>query len=258
MSFDEYLQAQDDNLRQVRRLPEFVVLFPLLDRLYQRAFEVFVPANKQQLYFARLMLVCHRALFSATATICRAQPDDAGGVTRRAVEAARTALAVKHDPENFQRWAAADERMERWNARMEGRKAEHLTISMRHPKGHPTVDWLATQLGVLSDTDVHLTPEFLLSRTWETKDAEAGKMLLKLQYFEPKRRELEDSLNVLAGTHGIILNAFDECFDGAFSKDAEWSETRGRFARQGQVLAARRKAARESPGVTPDNEAASQ
>jgi hypothetical protein len=241
MSFGEFLAAQEDNLRQVSKLPEFTGLFSLVNLLYERGFTIFA-ATGGQLYFARLMLVCHRALFSAGATICRAQPDDAAGVTRRAIEAARIALAIKHDRKNLDRWARSEERVDRWTARIEGRKPKALRDEVQHPKGHPAGEWLARQLGVLSDAEVHFTPEFLLNRTWDTKDGEAGKKWLKLQYFEGNQRELEGALVLLAGTHGIILNVFDECFDGALSKDQEWGEVRERFARLGQTLSARRRA----------------
>jgi hypothetical protein len=252
VSFDEFLAGQDGYVQRVRRLPEFNMLIPLLDQMYARALEIF-PATGGQAYFGRLMLVSHRGLFSAGATICRAQPDDAAGVTRRVVEAALTALAIKHDPENFKRWAASEQRVERWKARLEGRKPKPLNDSVQYPKDHPTVDWLRRQVGVLSDFEVHFTPEFLSSRCWEYPvhdDPERG--LLKLKYFEQDPRELADALRFLASTHAMVLDAFDECLDGAFSRDNEWRETRAECARRGQALSARRRAAgTDEPGPGP-------
>ena len=96
MSFDGYFAAQQGNLGQIRELPHFKVLIRHVDGLYERSIDALAPDKTQPLY-ARLLLLCHKSFMSAAATIGRGQPDDAAGVTRRAIEASCL-------PRDFGRW----------------------------------------------------------------------------------------------------------------------------------------------------------
>ena len=126
LRFDAYLEMQSNNLSESRHLPHFTMvesisaLYDLTIRIASRAGET----NSRE-----LLIVCHRALLSAAATIGRALPSDSLGVTRRAVEAARLAVALKHDPKNFERWLSEEQRMARWNARTEGVKPDTLNTT---------------------------------------------------------------------------------------------------------------------------------
>jgi hypothetical protein len=56
-------------------------------------------------------------------------------ITRGAVEAARTALGIKLDPENGAKWLSFNERMERWKKRTLNEKPKTLRIEMANVKG---------------------------------------------------------------------------------------------------------------------------
>ncbi len=115
--FEGYLTAQQRNLEQIRRLPHFALgLF--LNDLYQHSIDLIPPTSS--LHLGHLFIVCHKALLSALTIIGRGLPDDAGGITRRAVEAACLARAFKHDRTNVRRWLAYEARMARWATRQSG------------------------------------------------------------------------------------------------------------------------------------------
>lgn len=100
MRFDEYLAAQQSNLEQIRRLRHFE-LSGRLDNLYECSADA-VPPNAPG-HYARFLLICDKAFNSAAAMIGRGQPEESAGVTRRAIEVACLARAIKHDRANFQR-----------------------------------------------------------------------------------------------------------------------------------------------------------
>ena len=58
---------------------------------------------------ARFLVICHQALYSAASCLARGTPLDAAASSRRALEAARTVLAIKLDARNAQRWLAYNE-----------------------------------------------------------------------------------------------------------------------------------------------------
>jgi hypothetical protein len=85
-----YLEAQDHNLAELRRLPEFKYVERIHD-LYDRSFAL--RPRDPDVRSLQLFIVCHGALLSAAATIGRALPDDTFALTRRAIEAAALAVA---------------------------------------------------------------------------------------------------------------------------------------------------------------------
>src|SRR5258706_7986596 len=103
LSFDEYFRAQQGNLDQIRRLPHFIRLIEPVAALYDLSIDTLAPDKTYPLY-AKLFLVCQKALMSGAALIARGQPDDSAGVTRRAIEAACLARAIKHDKANLNEW----------------------------------------------------------------------------------------------------------------------------------------------------------
>lgn len=103
LSFDAYLKGQENNLAQIRRLPVFRDLVLPVKELYERAADLVPPGTPPS--FGRILLLGHKSLLSAAALIARGLPDDAAGITRRAIEAVRTGRAIKHDRGNLDRWS---------------------------------------------------------------------------------------------------------------------------------------------------------
>src|SRR5439155_10426624 len=117
--FASYLNAQADNLAELRRLPEFTFVERVM-ALYDRSLPL--RARDPDVRALQLFIVCHGGLLSAAATIGRALPGDTFAITRRAVEAASLAAAVKADPANYERWLDEERRLQRWADRNEGRR----------------------------------------------------------------------------------------------------------------------------------------
>lgn len=170
MTFREYFEAQQANLDQLRRLPEYIQLLLPLESLYRQATEL-IPADAAAI-FGRLLLLSHRSFLSAGALALRGLPDDAEAITRRAVEAARFALAFKHDAATIERWLAAEARMERWRRRQanEPPDRDSLRLGVKYPTDEIT-ETLGKLLGMLSDSAVHFTPEFLDRQSWKKVDS---------------------------------------------------------------------------------------
>jgi len=218
MSFDRYLAAQQANLERNRHLPHFTELVEPVHRLYESATDL-IP-KESPVIFGRLLLLSDRNLLSAAALTLRALPDDGAAMTRRALEAARLALAIKHDRTNLERWIAFAKRMERWNQRDEGTTPKALRLNLVSPPKHRVYAQLGRQVGVLSDAAVHFTPEFLHQQAWHTADTPHP--TVRLNYLIKDLRAIEQGLWGLAADHLLCLEAFDECYAGAFSQDASW------------------------------------
>jgi hypothetical protein len=171
--------------------------------------------------YARLLLICHKSLLSAAALIAEAQPDDSVAITRRAIETARTALAIKLNPENARRWLAYQERHERWLRRQEGEKRKHFAVQFLDVQSDALVRTLDAMLGMLSDAYVHFTPEYYSSLDWEVRRVDEENGVILLNYFHRDRREIERHFIILAASQGKILEAFDRCFDGTFTNNKE-------------------------------------
>ena len=166
---DDYFRAQQANLEQIRRLPHFTQLIEPIHDLYERSINALDPERTRPL-FGRLLLVWHKAMLSAAALIGRALPADSAGVTRRAIEAACLARAIKHSEPNLNRWRAYEERLKRWETRLRGERPPRPNWpKITDPPQHKMVEWLRAQLGILSDLAVHFTPEFFEGQDWKRK-----------------------------------------------------------------------------------------
>jgi hypothetical protein len=188
--------------------------------------------------FLQLFIVCHGALLSAAATIARALPGDTYALTRRAVEAAALAAAVKADPANYERWLDEERRLARWEGRLGGEKPRvQPGRGIVYP---PSVDRLRSYLGTLSDAGVHLTLEFIAMQRYRIEPIEGTPGgYLRISYFETEQRELERALMFLGSIHLEMLEIFDGVFDGAFRRDVGWVRQREEIDLSGRSLAER-------------------
>jgi hypothetical protein len=215
---DAYFKALRDNLEVGLRGPCVVELIASLDAAYQT---VVKPPPKGQLIFGRFLLICHKSMLSAAALIAQTQPEDSVGVTRRAIEVARVALAIKLNDQNALQWTSYQERHDRWIKRQHGEKPKSFRVEFAGVKGDALIEELDRWLGVLSDAYVHFTPEFYDSLDWDERIKDSGDGEIFLNYFHRSQREIERHFNTLAAVHVSILKAFDRCFDGGISTDAE-------------------------------------
>lgn len=158
-------------------------------------------------------------MLSAATLIAQRQPEDSVGVTRRAVEVARVALAIKLNDENALQWTSYQDRHDRWLRRQQGERPK--SFRFKNVEGEPLMAELNRFLGILSDAYVHFTPEFYASLDWDELKAPGGGGEIFLHYFHRNSREIERQYLLLASVHGIILKVFDKCFDGGISGDAE-------------------------------------
>jgi hypothetical protein len=166
------------------------------------------------------LLLSHRSFLSAGAQALRALPDDAETLTRRPLEAARLALAFKHDPANIERWLAVEQRTKRWRRRLanEAPDRDGLRLGIKYPTDAIS-EQLGKLLGMLSDSAVHFTPEFLDRQSWGKDDQGGETIELRLGYFTEDHPSVEAGLSHLAADHFLCLKPFDVCFDHAFSRD---------------------------------------
>ena len=146
-TFENYFRAQKGHLDQALRFEPFATLFPIVHNLYARGISL-VPTDN---VFGQFVLMGHKEFLAAASLIGQAQPDEAAPITRRAIEMIQVAQAVKHDPENTNKWLAFEERMARWRARRQGEKPKgiHINLSVGH---HPIVEELMKIYGILSDS----------------------------------------------------------------------------------------------------------
>jgi hypothetical protein len=244
--FESFLQAQAGNLIQIRRMSEFSLVERVMG-LYTRSFAL--RARDPDVRALQLFIVCHGALLSAAATIGRALPGDAIALTRRAVEAAALAVAIKSDPANYERWLDAEKRLGRWEERNEGRQAKGRPgLEVVYP---PVGIKLRVHLGTLSDMGAHLTPEFISTQRYRMEPIEGTPGgYMRIFYFETQQPEIGRALMYVAIVHLEILEAFNDVFDGAFYRDSEWVRQRREITPLGIALADRFKAeAQEKEGA---------
>jgi hypothetical protein len=159
-------------------------------------------------------------------------------VTRRAVEAATLAAAIKFDPDNYERWLDPEARLARWEERHQGRRPKKQPgQGIKYP---PVVEQLRAHLGTLSDMGTHLTPEFILTQRYRVEPIQGTKGgFLQFSYFEREQRELERMLMFVATVHLQILEVFNELFGGVFHHDEEWVRSRDEITRYARPLAER-------------------
>jgi hypothetical protein len=169
------------------------------------------------------MMICQRELLVSASQIQRGLPSDSHANTRRAVEVAKVALALKRNRNNAEAWLKADLRQRRWNSRQQGQKPEYLP-PVRFPEldGEPLIEALQQYFGMASDTYVHFTPEFFGQQPFSQTHTEDGNVFIALNYFGTERDILSHAV-MLCGLHVRILLVFDAVFDGIVAVDAGWN-----------------------------------
>lgn len=217
MAFRDYIDTQRKNLESALKFELFGATCPRMDRLYELSIAG-VPKDKSPV-FGQFLLVCHKSFLAAATLVGQAQPDDAGPITRRAIEVIRLAAAINSDPAVAEEWGAYEKRMARWEARNEGETPKPLHV--RIPAEHPIVKQLMDVWGIISDSDVHFTPEFFHTLRWEKRDDR-----MFLHYFNGEQRTIETAIVNLLGAHMMMLHIFDEFFGGVLSANAEWQRLR--------------------------------
>lgn len=233
---DGFLENDQFNLDQLRaQLPYWIELVPRVHALYDGALRL-IPKTSLA-FFGKTLLLCHKDFLNASANIGRRHPDDAAAITRRAIEIASLAVAVKRDPTNLERWRSDQERLARWEARLADEKPPHLYADVRYPRDHHALEQLRRLLGVLSDTFVHFTPEYFFEgHDWrETTVGESA--FIELPYLTTDQRKIEHALLITTDVHAKIIDIHDECLDGALSSDEGWRRLRAELEDRGATAA---------------------
>jgi hypothetical protein len=232
---DEFIQGQRDNLDQVRRSPHFRELIGAMDAAYRSAVDA-VPRIGVPIIFGRILLVCHKSMLSAATLIAQGQPEDSTGVTRRALEASKVALAIKINDANALQWTAYQERHDRWLKRQQNEKPRSFVVRFADVQGDPLMDRIDTHLGILSDASVHFTPEFYSNLDWEVNRTEDGNGEVYLNYFHRSQREIERQFIALSAVHLTILEALDRCCDERLRQDEACGSRIADFVRLGRAF----------------------
>lgn len=108
------------------------------------------------------------------------------------------------------------------------RKPKTLTSKLDLPRNHPILSELEKQLGILSDSSVHFTPEYFGSQHWIHSESR-----IELRYFTSDQRTIERDLITLTGIHASILRIFDECLTGSFFSNQDWQKMWQQLETQG-------------------------
>lgn len=217
-----FLRVQNDHMQVNLASEQFKALIPPVNDAYEAArLEVSAEAA---LTTIQLLLLCHRSFLLAVSLISGGHPNDAGPVTRRAIEMARIAFALTYDSENFDRWVSYDKRSARWAAWGADKKPPKLYTDLKLPKPHPLLDALGKAEGMYSDMGVHCTPEFMVHYPFKQQEKQ-----LFLSYFITDRDHLHQSLRICVATHLQILQLFDEALHGALKGSKRWFEAMGRI-----------------------------
>jgi hypothetical protein len=197
---DEFIRCQRDTLDQIRLWPHFRDLIGAADGTYRSVVKAVRQTDVPEI-FARIILVCHKSLLSAATLIAQGQPEDSTGITRRALEAARVALAIKINEVNATQWTAYQERHDRWVRRKRNEEPRPFTVRFTDVQGDPCMATIDKHLGVLSDASVHFTPEFYSNLDWEERRTTDGNDEIHLNYLHGNRRRIELELISLASFH---------------------------------------------------------
>jgi hypothetical protein len=163
--------------------------------------------------------ICHRALLSAATSTGSGLPEDGAAITRRALEAAKVALAITVDAVNLEEWRALAKRKGRWEDREKGIKPKGGPVNPQY-KGlacEPLYEDLQRLIAALSDFTVHFTPEHVLGYEWERTANEDGTIVLA---FGVDEEAVPKGLLRLADQHRVILRVFDRCLNGRLYSDA--------------------------------------
>ncbi len=138
-------------------------------------------------------------------------PEDGEAITRRALEAAKTCLAIKLDSDNGDAWLAAEARVKRWQQRKQGQKPSHFYVEYKNLANEPLFRELNEEFGSLSDFSVHFTPEFFGRFIWEETQLPGGG---SEHSFGLITGSIEMAFFMLSKHHELIIRVFDRCQDG--------------------------------------------
>jgi hypothetical protein len=243
---DEFIRGQRANLDQVRPSPLFRELIGALDAGYHAAVDC-LPKDGVPIIFGRILLICHKSMLSAATLVAQGQPEDSTGVTRRALEAAKVALAIKINDANALQWTAYQERHDRWLRRQQNQRPGPFAVQFSDVRGDALMERINTQIGILSDASVHFTPEFYSSLDWEVNRTTDGQGEIYLNYFQRSQREIERQLIALSAAHLTILDVLNRCCDGRFQEDEHCREQLGEFVRIGRTSTQFTSASTEQP-----------
>jgi hypothetical protein len=126
MSLKEFMAAQAVNAETFGQSPYFASLVPLVERMYETATVAVLGLPKYSPTLLKLQMLCRRDFLVAASQIQRGLPFDSHGNTRRAVEIAKVALALRRNLANAEAWLKTEVRQRRWDARQQGLKPERL------------------------------------------------------------------------------------------------------------------------------------
>jgi hypothetical protein len=230
---DEFIQGQRANIEQIKHSPHFRQLIGSVDAAYHSAIEA-VPRVGVPIIFGRILLVCHKSLLSASTLIAQGQPDDSTGITRRALEAAKVALAIKVNDANALQWTAYQGRHDRWLRRQQNERPRSFVVRFADVQGDPLYERIETDLGILSDASVHFTPEYYSSLDWEVTRTNNESGEIYLNYFQRSQREIERQFIALSAAHLTILETLDRCCDGGFQQDNVCRQRLAEFVQLGR------------------------
>jgi hypothetical protein len=213
MSFYQYIEAQRANIKSLLEFELFGATCPRMHEFYKLSIAA-LTNDKPSTIFPRFLLICHKSFLAAATLIGQAQPDDAGPITRRAIEAVKIAAAIKANPKFAEKWGAYEKRVERWKTRIAGEIPKGFGLKV--PIEHELVKQLMHGYGIISDSYVHFTPEYVYaSLSWDKQDTS-----ITLQYFTCEQRHLERAILYLLGAHMLMLRILDECLEGELRSDA--------------------------------------
>lgn len=236
MPIDGFTNAARNNFDTFSAQPMYAQGVRALDAAYEAAFRA-MPSEGYPVIFGRLLLVSHKHMVSAGNLIATCLPEDSAGITRRAVEAAKVATAIRLNDDNTQAWLSFEERNERWIRRQSNEKPKPFHVRFDAMKGDEFSEALDNYIGILSDAYVHFTPEFYSTMCWQVtkyEDREGGQIFLN--YFQMDTREIERHFILLMAVHGKILQAFDRCFDGHLYRQPQFKTTVDQFWKTAKAL----------------------
>jgi hypothetical protein len=209
--FREYCDRANARLSESLGDPDFANLVSVVDCAYLAARN----APDVSAMNASFGLLCHQALFNAALLIGCGLGLEAASVSRRALEVAKIALAVKLDPSNLEAWQAFEERTGRWANRRQGIRPRSFTPNLAALAQNRSIQSIGNFIGIISDAAVHFTPE-MLSRMKFKAASEAG--TIYLSYLEPDHVAVARDLAMLGAVHKLILSTLSESCDSSFER----------------------------------------
>lgn len=218
----EFLRAQSERAAENLHSAFANELIPAISECYLQVLPLVGGATNSKLV-AQIILVCHRAFLSASASILRGAPDDAAPATRRAMEAARVALAVSIDVENGNEWVQFEKREGRWQHRLRGeRPGRPVQVRFRGLDGEPLAGEIDRWIGMMSDSQVHFTPEFFVNLDWELRRPEGDDPEIHLNYLQNDERKIEQAHLSTCAANILILKVLDRSLGGILVRDASF------------------------------------